>query len=104
MGEAFDFFDKVVARFLFVLSSTLFCGLLRQRCLLCFLFCCMTMGLSRWFFVEAKSFEFALEKGISVLRFFERSRGFMRSISIGRVIVHWLLATMERLLEAEESM
>jgi len=72
--------------------------------LLCFLFCCMTMGLSRWFFVEAKSFEFALEKGISVLRFFERSRGFMRSISIGRVIVHWLLATMERLLEAEESM
>jgi len=28
----------------------------------------------------------------------------MRSISIGRVIVHWLLATMESLLEAEESM
>jgi hypothetical protein len=42
-----------------------------------------------------------MEEGVSVLRVFERSRGFMRSISMGKVIVQWLLAIMEELLKAE---
>jgi hypothetical protein len=56
-----------------------------------------------WFFMGAKSFKFAMEEGVSVLQAFERSRALMRSVSLGRVIVNWLLATMEELLLAEAS-
>lgn len=52
--------------------------------------------------MRAKSFEFAMEEGVSILRVIERSRGLVRSVSsLGRVIVNWLLATMEELLLAE---
>jgi hypothetical protein len=51
--------------------------------------------------VEAKSFEIALEEGVLVLRVFERSRGIVHFVSVGRVSVNWLLATMEDLLLAE---
>lgn len=61
------------------------------------------MGLSRWFFVETKSFEFAMEEGVSVSRVFERSRGIMHSISMGNVTVLWLLAILEELLKVEAS-
>jgi hypothetical protein len=49
----------------------------------------------------AKSFEFTMEEGASVLRVFERSRGLVRFVSLGRVIVNWLLATIEELLLAK---
>jgi hypothetical protein len=70
---------------------------------LCFSFWCAAMGLSRWFFVETKSFEFAMEEGVSVSRGFERSRGIMCSTSMGKVTVLWLLAILEELLKAETS-
>jgi hypothetical protein len=43
------------------------------------------------------------EEGVSVLRFYERSRGFVRLVSLGKVTVIWLLATMEALRLAEGS-
>lgn len=59
------------------------------------------MGLSRWIFVESKSFEFALDEGVHVLRVSERSKGFMHSVSLGKVIVLWLVDFMEELLNVE---
>jgi hypothetical protein len=53
-----------------------------------------TMSLSRWLFVESKLFEFAME-GVSVLLVFERSRGCMRFVSLGKETMHWLVAIME---------
>lgn len=38
--------------------------------------------------MEAKSFEFALQDVVSVLRVFESSRGIVRSVSLGRVSVN----------------
>jgi hypothetical protein len=49
------------------------------------------------------TFEFAFEVRISVLRVYERSRGSVRSVFLGRVTVSWLLATMEALQQAEGS-
>lgn len=44
------------------------------------------MGLSRWFFIESKPFEFALE-GVPVLHVYERSRDFMCSVSMGKATI-----------------
>jgi hypothetical protein len=49
--------------------------------------------------MRAKSFGFALEEVVSILRVIE---GLVCSVSsVGRVIVNWLLDTMEELLLAE---
>jgi hypothetical protein len=37
-----------------------------------------SMGVSGWLFAEAKSFEFVVDEGVSILRIFERSRGIFR--------------------------
>jgi hypothetical protein len=58
---------------------------------------CVAMGLSRWFYVESKSFKFDREVGVPVLRIFE-SRSYMRSVSLGKASILWLLAVMEEVL------
>ena len=58
------------------------------------------MGLSRWFYVEPKSFKFDMEVGVPVLRIFE-SRSYMRSVSLGKASILWLLAVMEEVLNTE---
>jgi hypothetical protein len=50
--------------------------------------------------MEAKSFEFAVEEKVLVLRVFERSRAIVSCLSLGRVSVSWLLDTMDELLLA----
>lgn len=59
------------------------------------------MGFLRWFYIEAKSFKFAVEEGVSVLWIFERSRGVLRSVFLGKVSVAWLLDMVEALTQAE---
>jgi hypothetical protein len=59
------------------------------------------MGFLRWLFVEVKSIEFAFKVGVLVLRVFERSRGTVCSVFLGKVTVSWLLATLEALQQAE---
>jgi hypothetical protein len=54
--------------------------------------CCLSsmrggMGKSRWFFLESKSFEFAVKEWFSVLRIYERSRGVLCSVFLGEVSV-----------------
>jgi hypothetical protein len=44
-----------------------------------------------------------MEDGVFVLCVFKRSRGVMRSISMGKVTVQWLFAVLEELLKAEAS-
>jgi len=58
----------------------------------------LVLGWSRWFFVESKSFELVCEEGVSVLRVYERSRHFVRLVSLGKVSVSWLPDTMTTLL------
>lgn len=53
------------------------------------------MGFLIWFYVEAKAFELLVEKGLSILRFMERSRGVPRVVYTGKVIVAWLSAIVE---------
>jgi hypothetical protein len=59
------------------------------------------MRLSKWFYIETKSFEFALKVGISVLRIFERSRGYMCYVSLGKASILRSLPVMEEVLNAE---
>lgn len=42
-----------------------------------------------------------MKVGIPVLRIFERSRGYMRSISLGKASILWLFSIMEEVLNAE---
>jgi len=44
-----------------------------------------------------------MEEGVAILCVFERSRGFMHSVSLGKATVLWLVAIMEELLNAEVS-
>jgi hypothetical protein len=53
--------------------------------------------------VEAKSFEFAFEEGVSVVRVYKRRRGIMHYVSLRKASVYWLLATMQVLLLAKGS-
>jgi hypothetical protein len=62
-----------------------------------FSFWCAVMGLFRWIFVESKSFEFAMEEGVHVLCVFERGRGFMCYVSLGKAFMPWLVAIVEEL-------
>jgi hypothetical protein len=62
---------------------------------------CVAMGLSKWFYVESKPFEFAMEVGIPVLCIFERSRYYVRSVFLGKALNFWLLAVMEEVIDAE---
>jgi hypothetical protein len=48
------------------------------------------MGMSRWCFIESKSFELAMEGRSSVLHILERCRGSVRSICLGKVNMLWL--------------
>jgi hypothetical protein len=57
---------------------------------------------SRCFFVESNSFEFICEEGVSILRVYEKSRGFVRLVSLGKVSVLWLMVT-RALLQVEHS-
>jgi hypothetical protein len=61
------------------------------------------MGISRWCFIESKSFELVVEGSSSVLRILERSRGNVLSICFGKVSISWLLATIEALVLEEGS-
>lgn len=47
------------------------------------------------FFVEAKSFEFSVEAGVSIVTIFERSKVVLCSVVLWKVIVLWLLAIVE---------
>lgn len=59
------------------------------------------MGYSSWFCIEAKSFEFTFEVDVWVLLVFERNRGFVHLVLLGKVTVSWLLDTIESLSQAE---
>lgn len=59
------------------------------------------MGYSSWFCIEAKSSEFMFEVDVLILRVFERDRGPVCLIFLSKVIVSWLLDTMESLFPAE---
>ncbi len=56
------------------------------------------MGFSIWFFVEVKSFEFAI-KEVSVLRIFKRSMGVFRFFGKSQRVL--VVGTMEALSQAE---
>jgi hypothetical protein len=56
------------------------------------------LKMERWFTVQAKSFEFSVVEGASVLRVEERRKGFSGVVYLGPLCTAWLASTLEELL------
>jgi hypothetical protein len=67
----------------------------------------LVCGWLRWLLPVGSSLRLSLEfvcvEGVSVLRVYERSRGLVQSISMGKVTVSWLLDTVRALLQVDSS-
>lgn len=58
------------------------------------------MGVYGWLLVEAKLFEFVVDEGVSILRIFERSKGILKSVFLGKGSGLWL-ETVKDMLQVE---
>lgn len=61
------------------------------------------MGFSRWCSVESKCFELVVEGAATELKILESSRGVTRSIRLNSKDSSWLLASVEELIAAKDS-
>jgi hypothetical protein len=60
----------------------------------------LSIGVHGWLLVEAKSFEFVVDEEVSILQIFERSKGILRTVFLGKTSGSWL-ETVKDLLQAE---